>query len=158
VGFGLQKVQWRAAMAERVAVQSKISLLGMIMIFCKKDENRLKNGSRKLLREWSPWLNTQKQEISTIGFWLLCQKCRSLRSQIRTLIYSLKSLTVFDHELLSFLSISNPNERWILYWNTDTVFGWQAMEEKMLEESAGMDFMSEFKELWDDDTPIPGYI
>ncbi|ONM01019.1 Calmodulin-binding transcription activator 2 [Zea mays] len=34
----------------------------------------------------------------------------------------------------------------------------QAMEEKMLEESAGMDFMSEFKELWDDDTPIPGYI
>ncbi|OQU91909.1 calmodulin-binding transcription activator 3 isoform X1 [Sorghum bicolor] len=33
----------------------------------------------------------------------------------------------------------------------------QAMQEKMLEESAEMDFMSEFKELWDDDTPIPGY-
>jgi len=31
------------------------------------------------------------------------------------------------------------------------------MQEKMLEESAEMDFMSEFKELWDDDMPIPGY-
>jgi len=31
------------------------------------------------------------------------------------------------------------------------------MQEKMMEESAEMDFMSEFKELWDDDTPIPGY-
>jgi hypothetical protein len=51
VGFGLQKVQLRAVVVEQVAVQSKISLLGMIMIFCKKDENRLKNGSRKLLRE-----------------------------------------------------------------------------------------------------------
>lgn len=36
----------------------------------------------------------------------------------------------------------------------------QAMQEKMLEDSADIDegyFMSEFKELWDDDTPIPGY-
>uniref|UniRef100_A0A804PC24 CG-1 domain-containing protein n=1 Tax=Zea mays TaxID=4577 RepID=A0A804PC24_MAIZE len=32
----------------------------------------------------------------------------------------------------------------------------QAMQEKMPEESAEMD-MSEFKELWDDDAPIPGY-
>jgi calmodulin-binding transcription activator len=33
------------------------------------------------------------------------------------------------------------------------------MQEKMLGESTEMDegFMSEFKELWDDDTPIPGY-
>lgn len=33
------------------------------------------------------------------------------------------------------------------------------MQEKMLEESTEMDegFMSEFKELWDDDTPIQGY-
>ncbi|XP_062201029.1 calmodulin-binding transcription activator 1-like isoform X2 [Phragmites australis] len=34
----------------------------------------------------------------------------------------------------------------------------QAMQEKMLEESTDMDegyFMSEFKELWDDDTPVP---
>jgi calmodulin-binding transcription activator len=30
------------------------------------------------------------------------------------------------------------------------------MQEKMPEESAEMD-MSEFKELWDDDAPIPGY-
>ncbi|WVZ58628.1 hypothetical protein U9M48_008880 [Paspalum notatum var. saurae] len=36
----------------------------------------------------------------------------------------------------------------------------QAMQEKMLEDSAEMDegyFMSEFKELWDDDTPTTGY-
>ncbi|KAK3153577.1 hypothetical protein QOZ80_2BG0177660 [Eleusine coracana subsp. coracana] len=35
----------------------------------------------------------------------------------------------------------------------------QAMQEKMLEESTEMDegFMSEFKELWDDDTPIQDY-
>lgn len=36
----------------------------------------------------------------------------------------------------------------------------QAMQEKMLEESAEMDdgyLMNELQELWDDDTPIPGY-
>ncbi|KAG2549472.1 calmodulin-binding transcription activator 3-like isoform X2 [Panicum virgatum] len=36
----------------------------------------------------------------------------------------------------------------------------QAMQEKMLEESAEMDdgyFMNELQELWDDDTPLPGY-
>nr|CAB3499799.1 unnamed protein product [Digitaria exilis] len=36
----------------------------------------------------------------------------------------------------------------------------QAMQEKMLEESAEVDdgyFMNELQELWDDDTPIPGY-
>ncbi|KAL5217865.1 hypothetical protein ABZP36_018549 [Zizania latifolia] len=36
----------------------------------------------------------------------------------------------------------------------------QAMQEKMLEESTEMDeglLMSEFKELWDDDMPMPGY-
>uniref|UniRef100_A0A0E0K9W6 CG-1 domain-containing protein n=1 Tax=Oryza punctata TaxID=4537 RepID=A0A0E0K9W6_ORYPU len=36
----------------------------------------------------------------------------------------------------------------------------QAMQEKMLEESTDMDeglLMSEFKELWDDDVPTPGY-
>jgi hypothetical protein len=34
------------------------------------------------------------------------------------------------------------------------------MQEKMLEESTEMDeglLMSEFKELWDDDMPTPGY-
>jgi hypothetical protein len=33
------------------------------------------------------------------------------------------------------------------------------MKEKMLEESTELDegFMSEFKELWDDDMSIPGY-
>jgi len=36
----------------------------------------------------------------------------------------------------------------------------QAMQEKMLEESAEMEdgyFMNELQELWDDDTPLPGY-
>uniref|UniRef100_A0A0A9E410 Uncharacterized protein n=1 Tax=Arundo donax TaxID=35708 RepID=A0A0A9E410_ARUDO len=36
----------------------------------------------------------------------------------------------------------------------------QAMQEKMLEESTEMDegyLMSELQELWEDDTPIPGY-
>uniref|UniRef100_A0A0A9D9Q9 Uncharacterized protein n=1 Tax=Arundo donax TaxID=35708 RepID=A0A0A9D9Q9_ARUDO len=34
----------------------------------------------------------------------------------------------------------------------------QAMQEKMLESTdTDEGFMSEFKELWDDDTPIPGY-
>jgi hypothetical protein len=34
------------------------------------------------------------------------------------------------------------------------------VQEKILDESTEMDegdFMSEFKELWDDDTPLPGY-
>ena len=36
----------------------------------------------------------------------------------------------------------------------------QTVQEKILDESTEMDegdFMSEFKELWDDDTPLPGY-
>uniref|UniRef100_A0A453IZ78 Uncharacterized protein n=1 Tax=Aegilops tauschii subsp. strangulata TaxID=200361 RepID=A0A453IZ78_AEGTS len=36
----------------------------------------------------------------------------------------------------------------------------QPVEESMLEESTEMDegfLMSEFKELWDDDVPLPGY-
>jgi hypothetical protein len=35
------------------------------------------------------------------------------------------------------------------------------MQEKMLESSTDMDegsVMSDFKELWDDDMPVPGYI
>jgi hypothetical protein len=50
VGFGPQKVQWRA-IAAAVVILSKINLLKMIMISYNKDGNKPKKGCRKLLPE-----------------------------------------------------------------------------------------------------------
>jgi hypothetical protein len=152
-GFGLENVLWRALAAE-VLIWPKINLLRMTMFSCKKGGSRLKKGCKKLLPEWSPWSSIQMLEISIRGFCLPWQNCRNPRYHF-------------------FQAESNSDRLILLLWTAEVwelllnyifhnylLVVWQAFQEKMLEESTEMDegfLMSEFKELWDDDMPTPGY-